>query len=161
MLQRILRPRVLIYSTILMLLVLGLAFSLWIKDSFKVNVIRDRSVLSRLTDGGKLENVYRLQIMNATEETQHYQLKVSGLNDMEVESKSLEKAEGIEHIEGAEDNHQGKVITVKPAESRWVIVDLKIPDGTVEAGSHKIAFEIQSLKTKEKVIEKSVFLVPR
>jgi cytochrome c oxidase accessory protein FixG len=45
MIQRIFRPRVLIYSTILMLLVLGLAFSLWIKDSFKVDVVRDRSVL--------------------------------------------------------------------------------------------------------------------
>lgn len=161
MLQRIFRPRVLIYSSILMFLVLGLAFSLWVKDSFKVDVVRDRGVLSRLTDGGKLENVYRLQIMNATEETQHYQLNVSGLNNMEVESEHIEEAEGKEHNEGAEENHQGKVITVKPAESRWVIVDLKIPDGSVAPGSHKIAFEIQSLETKEKVTEKSIFLVPR
>lgn len=161
MLQRIFRPRVLIYSTILMLLVLGLAFSLWIKDSFKVDVVRDRGVLSRLTDGGKLENVYRLQIMNATEETQHYLLNVSGLNNMEIESENMEDAEGMDHNESDEDNHEYRVITVKPAESRWVIVDLKIPDGTVAPGSHKIAFEIQSLESKEKVTEKSIFLVPR
>jgi cytochrome c oxidase accessory protein FixG len=161
MLKRIFRPRVLIYSTILMLLVLGLAFSLWIKDSFKVDVVRDRGVLSRLTDGGKLENVYRLQIMNATEETQHYLLNVSGLNNMEIESENMEEAEGKNHIESDEDNHESRVITVKPAESRWVIVDLKIPDGSVAPGSHKIAFEIQSLETKEIVTEKSIFLVPR
>lgn len=161
MIQRIFRPRVLIYSTILMLLVLGLAFSLWIKDSFKVDVVRDRGVLSRLTDGGKLENVYRLQIMNATEETQHYLLDVSGLNNMEIESENMEEAEGKDHNESDEDNHESKVITVKPAESRWIIVDLKIPDGSVASGSHKIAFEIQSLESKEKVTEKSIFLVPR
>jgi len=161
MIQRIFRPRVLIYSTILMLLVLGLAFSLWIKDSFKVDVVRDRGVLSRLTDGGKLENVYRLQIMNATEETQHYLLNVSGLKNMEIESENMEEAEGLDHNESADDNHENRVITVKPAESRWVIVDLKIPDGSVAPGSHKIAFEVQSVETKEKVTEKSIFLVLR
>lgn len=161
MMQRIFRPRVLIYTSILWLLIAGLAFSLWVKDSFKVDVVRDRGVLSRLTDGGKLENVYRLQIMNATEETQHYQLNVSGLSDMEIESESLEESEGAEHNEADEDNHEYKFIQVKPAESRWVIVDLKIPDGSATPGSHKITFEVQSLETKEKVTEKSIFLVPR
>ncbi len=155
MLQRILRPRVLIYSAILMVLVVGLLISLWLRDSFKVDVVRDRGVLVRLTDGGKLENVYRLQIMNATETTQHYELNVKGLKDLEIESESMEEAESTG------DNEQNNVITVKPTESRWVIVDLKIPDGLVAPGSHKIQFEIQSLETKEKVTEKSIFLVPR
>jgi cytochrome c oxidase accessory protein FixG len=151
MLQRILRPRVLIYSSILTLLIIGLLTSLWFRDSFRVDVVRDRGVMERLADDGMLENVYRLQIMNATESTQHYRLSVTGLKGLEIEAEDRDE----------EDKKVNESIMVKPAESRWVIVDLKIPDGTVESGSHKIQFEIQSLETKETVTEKSIFLVPR
>jgi cytochrome c oxidase accessory protein FixG len=155
MLRRILRPRVLIYTAILWLLIIVLLTSLWFRDSFRVDVVRDRGVMARLADGGKLENVYRLQIMNATETPQHYQLKASGLKDLEIESENMEDAEHLENKE------ESRSILVRPAEARWVIVDLKIPDGSVEPGSHKIEFQIQSLETKEKVTEKSIFLVPR
>ena len=64
MLQRIMRPRVLIYASILTLLIVSLLASLWFRTPFRVNVVRDRGVMARLTDDGKLENVYRLQIMN-------------------------------------------------------------------------------------------------
>lgn len=153
MLRRILRPRVIIYSVILGALILGILTSLWLRTPFRVNVIRDRGVMARLTDNGMLENVYRLQIMNGTENIQHYRLNVSGLKDLEIESENTE--------EGTEDAEENKAIMVKPAESRWVIVDLKIPDGSVESGSHKIKFEIQALESKEVVTENSVFLVPK
>ncbi|CAN1515393.1 NapH Polyferredoxin [Methylophilaceae bacterium] len=153
MLKRIIRPRVLIYAAVLSLLVIGLAASLWFRTPFRVDVVRDRGVMARLSDDGKLENVYRLQIMNGTEAVQHYQLRVTGIKDLEVETEATsDDQDDEEHI---------KTIKVKPAESRWVIVDLKIPDGTLESGSHKIMFEIESLETKDVVTEKSVFLVPR
>jgi cytochrome c oxidase accessory protein FixG len=155
MMTRIMRPRVLIYTAILWLLIVGLFTSLCLRNSFRVDVVRDRGVMARLTAGGKVENVYRLQIMNATETTQHYQLVVKGLQDIEIESENMEDAEGIE------DKEENRVVMVKPAESRWVIVDLKIPDGSLKPGSHKIQFEIQSLETKEKVVEKSTFIMPR
>ena len=47
-----------------------------------------------------------------------------------------------------------KIITVMQ-------LKLKIPDGSVKTGSHKIQFEIEALESKEIVNEKSVFLVPR
>lgn len=145
-LQRILRPRVLIYACILCLMIAALFYSLWVKTSFRVDVVRDRSVMSRITDDGMLENVYRIQITNTTETAHQYQLNVAGLNHLKIE------------LEHAQDN---KIIMVKPTESRWVIVDLEISDGLVESGAHKIEFNIQSLETKELVTEKSIFLVPR
>jgi hypothetical protein len=51
---------------------LAMLASLVVRTPFKVDVVRDRAALSRIVDGGKLENVYRLQVMNATEEPQHY-----------------------------------------------------------------------------------------
>jgi cytochrome c oxidase accessory protein FixG len=155
MLQRILRPRVIIYAAVLCLLVGGLLTSLWLRTPFRVDVVRDRGVMSRLTDDGMLENVYRLQIMNGTEMTQHYQLSVNGLKGLELEAQA------------SDDNKNSKVeehnrfIEVKPAESRWIIVDLKIPDGTVESGSHKIGFHIKVIESNETIEEKSIFLVPR
>ena len=146
--QHIRRPRVLIYSAVLSLLVLGLLTSLWFKTPFRVNVVRD-GVMARMTNDGKIENVYRLQLMNGTEQTQYYQLKVNGLKDVEIEA---EAQEGEEHQ---------KWIRVKPTESRWVIVDLTAPDGAIPSGSHKIEFEVRAKDSNDVAIEKSVFLMPR
>ena len=143
--KHVFRPRVLIYSTVLILLVVGLFSSLWARTPFKVDIVRDRSVLARLVEGGMLENVYRLQIMNATEDTHEYTINVSGLNNAKV---------GFEGAENA-------MIEVKPAEARWVVIDIEIPDGSLESGKHKIQFEIEEVASKEKLTEKSIFFVPR
>jgi cytochrome c oxidase accessory protein FixG len=155
MLQRIVRPRVIIYAAILCLLVGGLLTSLWLRTPFRVDVVRDRGVMSRLTDDGMLENVYRLQIMNGTEMTQHYQLSVSGLKGLELE------AQASDADKNSQDKEHNRSIEVKPAESRWLIVDLKIPDGTVESGSHKIEFKIKAIESNKSIEEKSIFLAPR
>ena len=128
-------------------LVASLITSLWLRSSFRVDVIRDRGVMARMADNGKLENVYRLQIMNATESTQRYTLKAEGIKGIAIES---DFAEG-----------ERNVVTVNPAESRWIPVRLQIEDGSVAPGSHKIMFEVESVDNDEKVTEKSVFLVPR
>jgi len=146
---------VLIYTAILWLIIIGLLVSLWFRTSFRVDVVRDRGVMARVTDDGMLENVYRLQIMNATENTQHYRLNVSGLKNLEIEAENAKEGEDIK------DEEHIRTIAVKPAESRWLNVDLKVPDGSVESGSHKIEFEIQALESKEIVKEKSIFLAPR
>jgi polyferredoxin len=60
-------PRVLIYSVLLIALCIGMMASLVVRTPLKVDIVRDRAALSRIVAGGKLENIYRLQIMNATE----------------------------------------------------------------------------------------------
>jgi cytochrome c oxidase accessory protein FixG len=137
----VLRPRVLIYATVLGALCLVLAFSLAMRTPLKVDVVRDRAALSRIVDDGKLENVYRLQIMNATEQTQKYRISAEGLEGLTVASEEL--------------------VTVGPAESRWVAVRLQIPYGSASPGSHTIHFKIGTVEGDAHVSEKSVFLVPR
>ncbi|OIR00081.1 putative electron transport protein YccM [mine drainage metagenome] len=152
-LDHILRPRVMLYAAILSTLVLGLLLSLWLRTPFRVDVERDRGVMSRISDDGKLENVYRLQIMNGTEETQHYQLSATGLEGLRLETEQDEENEG--------DEEHNNTVIIKPTESRWLIVDLKIEDGSAEPGSHKIKFEVKALESQKVVTEKSIFLVPR
>jgi polyferredoxin len=146
MLRRILRPRVLIYTAILALIVVALFTSLMLRSSFRVDVVRDRGVMARLANGGMLENVYRLQIMNATESAQRYQLSASGIDNLKIESDVADA---------------DKTVTVNSAESRWIPVRLQIPDGSIKSGSHHVRFVIKSMNDNESVDEKAVFLVPR
>ena len=139
--RRIARPRVLIYAAILLGLSAAMVFSMAVREPLKVDVIRDRASLARIAAGGKLENVYRLQVMNATEEAQTYTVTVDGL-------------EGIELVEGRE-------VAVDSAQTRGVALRVQSPYGTADSGSHPIEFEISAQSGKGHVREKSVFLVPR
>ena len=141
MFKRVLRPRVLFYTGVLVLLCAGMLASLVVRTPLKVDVVRDRAALSRIVAGGKLENVYRLQIMNATEGAQRYVISARGLEGLEVVSEPE--------------------IDVGPAESRWMAVRLQIPYGSATPGSHTVYFDIQAQGSKAGVAEKSVFLVPR
>ena len=138
---RVLRPRVLIYGALLLALCIGVLGSLVMRTPLKVDVVRDRGALSRIVAGGKLENVYRLQIMNATEQPQRYRISAKGLDGLQVASDAD--------------------VTVGPAESRWVAVRLQIAYGSATPGSHPIEFGIGDAGHDAHVAEKSVFIVPR
>ena len=140
-LQRVLRPRVLVYGAVLLVLTAGMMISLALRTPLRVDVVRDRAALSRIVAGGRLENVYRLQVMNATEQPQRYRISADGLQDLAVASEPE--------------------VEVGPAESRWVAVRLQIPYGSAPAGSHPIHFDIRAEPGAVHVREKSVFLVPR
>jgi len=141
MLRQVLRPRVLIYTTLLGVLCLALLWSLVARMPLKVDVVRDRAALSRIAAGGRLENVYRLQVMNATEQPQRYSIAAAGLEGLTVASEPQ--------------------VNVGPTESRWVAVRLQIPYGSAQAGSHPIVFRIADESGRAHIEEKSVFLVPR
>ena len=107
MIQRILRPRVLVYTAILLLICTAFVVSIALRDPFRVDVVRDRASLARIVEDGRIENVYRLQIMNSAEETQRYRVKVDGLPSVRV-------------VEAGE-------ATLEPAEARWITLSVQIP----------------------------------
>ena len=139
--KKILRPRVLIYTGLLSLLAIGFVVSLMLRVPFKVDVIRDRGVMSRLVPGGKVENVYQLQITNASEKSETYHISVEGLDGLKIAS--------------------GKEFIVNPAESRMVAVSLQIEDGSIKSGSHPIVFEIKAERLDKEISEKSIFYMSR
>jgi cytochrome c oxidase accessory protein FixG len=139
--RHILRPRVLVYTAILGAIIVAMGVSLALRTPFKVDVVRDRGSLARIASGGKIENVFRLQIMNATETTQNFQITVNGLQGI-----SLDPAEEI---------------LVESTQARWVAVRVQVPFESVQPGSHPIHFEIAAKASGDTVSEKSVFIVPR
>ncbi|MBA4265272.1 MAG: cytochrome c oxidase accessory protein CcoG, partial [Comamonadaceae bacterium] len=142
MIQRALRPRVLIYSGILLAITLAVSVSLFMRTPLKVDVIRDRGALARMVEQGRIENVFRLQIMNATESTQRYVISVTGLPGIEIASEAE--------------------IEVLPTEVRSAAVRVQIPPDAASYGSHTIRFDIRSVGDDvSQVSERAAFLVPR
>jgi cytochrome c oxidase accessory protein FixG len=148
MLRRIFRPRVLVYTAILFIIVGAFITSIAVKDPFRVDVVRDRASLARIVDDGRIENVYRLQIMNSAEYAQKYRLKVEGLPGIVVP--------GTTEFE------------LSPAEARWITVSAQVPfeaGQQVGPGVHPIKFDVVRLPHDDKpavtVSEKSTFMVPR
>ena len=144
--KHIFRPRVLIYTGILLLVVSLLLGSLLTRKSFKVDVVRDRATLARIVSGGNIENVYRLQIMNAAEKRQHFKVTAEGMYELKV-------------LTDSED------LTVESTQSRWVSVRLQVPYDSAVPGSYPVRFTIEASDDNETghtlLEEKSVFLIPR
>jgi cytochrome c oxidase accessory protein FixG len=141
MLRRAMRPRVLIYAGILLAISTAVFVSLWLRTPLKVDVIRDRGALARMVEQGRIENVFRLQIMNVTETPQRYSVAVRGLNGITLASE-----------------HEFEVL---PAEVRSAVVRVQIPPGSTP-GSYPIDFDIQAIGNEDvRVREVAAFLVPR
>ncbi|HET9643701.1 MAG TPA: 4Fe-4S dicluster domain-containing protein, partial [Burkholderiaceae bacterium] len=145
MLKRVARPRVLVYTAVLLAISATLGASLMLRKPFKVDVVRDRNSLARMVDEGAIENVYRLQVMNATESTQHYRVKVEGLHGARIDSATE--------------------VEVPPAGARWFPVAVRVPyEGVrqLKSGAHPIRFEVERVgQGHAEVEEKSTFVVPR
>jgi cytochrome c oxidase accessory protein FixG len=135
---RVLRPRVLVYGSILLAITLAATASLYLRVPLKVDVIRDRAAIAREVEGGWIENVYRLQIMNTTEEGRAFEITVSGLPRI--------------HVAGE------PTVGVPPATSRMVPIKLRAAPG--EAGSYPIEFRVRALGVEGvAVAEDSVFII--
>lgn len=79
---KVMRPKLLGYGAVL-LLITGLFFvQIASVDPAGMNVLRDRSQLYRENSSGEIENTYTLKIINKTQQTQQYQLSVTGLEDV-------------------------------------------------------------------------------
>ena len=143
--RRVLRPRVLAYGTIWLLLAAAFVGLLAGRQPLRVDVIRDRSVLAREVEGGMIENVYQLQLMNATERPMRVQLDVQGLPQLRTQG-----ADGSGDIELA------------PASNRLWPVRVSLPVDEARPGSHRIEFVVHAESGGADVAlrETSSFIVP-
>ena len=143
--RRAARPRTLIYSAILLLIVSAFAAALWTRVPLKVDVIRDRGALARVVDDGIIENVYRLQIMNTQEAFRRFRITASGIGGIYVASEEIAELPG--------------------ASAKAFPVRLRLPAAAArlaQPGSNPITFEIKAINHDNvSVREKSVFLLPR
>ena len=150
--RHILRPRVLIYTAFITVLTSAFLFSLATRNPLRVDVMRDRGALAREVEGVRIENIYRIQIMNASENNMNVQVKALGLDGLKVL------------------NSQGQVVTeieVAPASNLLMPIKVSTETGVNQPGNYPIHFDViaRELSGNEIITrtrdEKSTFIIPR
>jgi cytochrome c oxidase accessory protein FixG len=145
---RVLRPRTLIYTAVLVALTAVTVVSLALRNPLKVDVLRDRGALAREAAPGVAENVYRLQIMNTDETPRRFTIRADGVPGLAVV--------GVE-----------QPVTLGPAQSRLLALRLQAPvrEDAATSGAPQalpIAFTIAAVDDDDVVRhEKSTFIFPR
>lgn len=140
-LSRVLRPRTLIYSAILGLIIVVTALSLASRLPLKLDVIRDRG-MPRIMEDGSILNVYRLQVINTEEIGHRFTINVSGIPTAKIVTENS--------------------FSVPAASTTAVPVRVQVAPGQAEPGSSKIVFTVHDLDDESvSVKEKAVFLIPR
>ena len=140
--SHVLRPRVVLYSVILLAIVVVAGWFLAHHIPLKVDVLRDRSILSRELDDGRIENIYSLRLMNTDERPHTYQLKVSGMDQISLEGSGL--------------------ISAPPAAMITSSVSVRVPPSAGQAGANQIFFDIVASDDETiKRHEKASFQMPR
>ena len=150
--RHILRPRVLFYALFITALSAVFLFSLFTRNPLRVDVMRDRGALAREVDGERIENIYRIQIMNSSEHPMAVSLKAKGLEDLTIL------------------NSQNKEITeikVEPASNLLMPIKVSSKLGKIAAGNYPIHFLVDAYEAgddKRQILrqrdEKSIFIIP-
>ncbi|HJV93638.1 MAG TPA: 4Fe-4S dicluster domain-containing protein, partial [Azonexus sp.] len=140
-LAHVVRPRILLYTAILVLITGITVWSLATRIPLKVDIIRDRSTLAREADDGRIENIYMLQIMNTEEQSHRYKVTVDGLPEVEID--------GANEVE------------VPPASLQSFNTVVRVQPDAGKKGANQIHFTIVALDNPDiKVREKASFLLP-
>jgi polyferredoxin len=150
--RHILRPRVLVYAAFITVLASAFMISLLTRNPLRVDVMRDRGALAREVEGVRIENIYRIQIMNASEHSMKVQVKATGLDGLKILN-----SQGTEITE----------INVEPASNQLLPIKVSATIGQNNSGNYPIHFNVVAqelvgdmvvMRTRE---EKSTFIIPR
>lgn len=138
-LAHLMRPRTILYTSILLAIIAATAWSLSTRIPLRVDILRDRSTLYREADDGRIENVFTLNVMNTDATTHRYAISVSGIEGIDIAGEPI--------------------IEVPAASNKSVLVVVAAHEAN--KGSNKIMFEIRALSNDSiSVREKTTFFMP-
>ena len=76
----VVRPRMLVYAALLLVLVASLVTSMALRTPIILDVIRDRNALYRELPGDMIENSYTIKLINQSNDARDFRLRVSGVD---------------------------------------------------------------------------------
>jgi cytochrome c oxidase accessory protein FixG len=142
--RRMLRPRVLIYTGILVVVACIALVTLLGRVPVKVDVVRDRGLMSRDASDPVVQNVYRLQIMNTQERSAQFTITASGIEGMRLVGDL-------------------QPVTLGPASARWVPVRIEARREHARPGSNRIEFTVEAAPEGGgepiRIVERAAFVV--
>ena len=127
---RVLRPRILVYGSLLMLLCLGFVAALVMRTPVELDVIRDRNALYRESRPGYIENVYLLRVINKGEMSYIFDIEAAGLPTIQIETDPA-------------------TIEVAGGEVATVAARILIEDGAAASGGHDVDITLQATDAPE------------
>jgi len=137
---RLIRPRTVIYSVILSVLVFSMAWSMMTRQPVILDVLRDRNTLYRDVGRSGIQNGYTLRIVNKHNTDHEYILSVQGLEGIAIQTETR--------------------VSV-PAESVFTLPTAVIAPHEVAVGGKSIEFVLQSVGDSSiRVVEESRFRGP-
>lgn len=138
----IFRPRVFVYSAILIGLVITMLWSLATRIPVSVDITRDRNILYREASNGKLENVFKLRIMNQDNKPHTFVVTLEGLP-----GASLDRDEKETRVES------GEIIDT--------LVRVQVSDEHIKARSTKITLRVTATDDEKMTDDEDArFLAP-
>lgn len=138
----LLRKRVFIYAALLILVVTGILTRVVTRVPVRLDVMRDRAVLSRETPEGNLENVYRLQVLNMAERSRTFDVKVDGIPQARIEGGNQ-----VIHVDALENIMVAVDVDVPPdqlekARTPLILTIIARDDPTVQASSQTLFYRL-------------------
>jgi cytochrome c oxidase accessory protein FixG len=140
---RLARPRVLVYAALIALFTAALGWALAHRIPLELDILRDRSASFREAVDGRIENVYRLRVLNMDPIGHAYSLHAEGPRGVEV----LYRAEEL---------------YLAPGEIRDLAVRVRVPADELAERSTEIRLVLRSIDEPEiHAAESSRFLGPK
>ena len=142
MLRHIMRPRIMLYMGILLVITAIFAYSLSTRIPLRVDVLRDRGVMTREVGDGQTENVYILHIMNMQDEARTFTVKPEGLDNIRLDGADTFKVEPLGNL-------------TQP-------INVRVPADVGNPGANQIRFIIEDTQNPSiKLDEKTTFIQPK
>jgi cytochrome c oxidase accessory protein FixG len=114
--KRVLRPRTIVYATLLAALMFGFAWTLTHRNVVGVDVLRDRNALFRERADGLIENVYNVKLLNKDGVEHRFTITASGLPGLQVD-------------------YGAATVSVGPGAVQSVPVRVRVPRGELQGGT--------------------------
>ena len=137
-----LRPRTLVYGTLLGVLFISFCISIMSRMPLQLDVIRDRNALYRKLSDGRVENVYTLKLLNKTEAAQRFNLDVSGMPGIALETDP-------------------DIPVLEPGAIASIAARVRIDPTAVRAGGHEVVFSASRADDESLSVSREArFIVP-
>ena len=141
---RLIRPRTVIYASLLLIAGAGMLVSLAMRSHLGVTVQADRAPLFVKLANGDIQNAYTMKISNKFREPAQYEIKVDGIDELTYK------------VVGRE----GEPIIVKGDSVGTFRVLLRAPLAALSRKSTPIEFEVIDVKSKEESEHDAIFSAP-
>jgi cytochrome c oxidase accessory protein FixG len=140
------RPRVVVYGTLLLIAISTVTTAFLTRPEVRLNVLRDRNVMARMVEQGAVENVYTLQLMNASDRVKTLKIGVDLADELSLLSPST--------------------VVLKPAQASTLTVTAHMHSEVAASKAGEIIdihFEVTDTDnpSMKRVREPSTFIVPR